>query len=1609
MKAIMVSYQKHILCTSIIILIFLVSCQAQLEAGFYSNNIKGCSPSLVKFQDTSKGNPTYWKWDLGNGTISNQKNPSVTYLNPGTYTIKLFISNQNGADSITKIAYIQIYDNPVVNFTSDKAFGCAPLDVQFTDWSTAGTDSITQWLWDFNDGNISTLQNPIHTYTQQGEYDVKLKVTTANGCFKAIEKQNFIKTEGLLKAAFTYNAIGANCAAPTTVQFTNNSTGTGNLTYLWSFGDGSTSTLQNPVHIYNLNGTFNVSLAVTNQLGCTDTIQTFNAISIGTVQANFNIPDSICAETKLDLFNTSTPAVVSNNWYFGDGTGSTQINPSVTYLNAGTYTIKLISNFGACVDSVEKTIQVLAKPIANFTATNTTNCSIPLQTQFTNTSMGGEFYHWNFGDGTNSTLQNPTHSFSFYGMYNISLQVIATNGCSDTKTVDSLIQLIPIKIDSLSIQPVEGCVPLSVAMRANITAKDSIVSYTWHFGDSAISSEKMPTHLYTKVGTYSVKLVITSINGCTDSLIVQDAVKVGEKPSADFEATPKIACTSTGINFTDLSTNATIDTWRWSFGDGKRSYNQNPLTTYQDTGWFNVRLIVWSNGCSDTMVKPNYIYIKPPMANFSFAANNCNNKLLVQFSDSSKGAITYLWYFGDGNTSTQANPTHTYAKAGTYQVMLIAYNGDCSHAKIRTVTVDDNNGKLNISDTIICRNTNVNFTLTNLNAVSAATYTWNVGEGSLITTGGGPLTEYVYTNAGTYPVWVAIDYENGCKDTVHYNSIKVYGATAKFSVSENMFCSGSTIVFNDSSFSDGLHSIVSWNWNYGDGNVLQNNHAQSSHTYLTGGSFNIQLKVTDQFGCTDSLVKNNAVNIAHTVANFSTDTLVCPNSSIHFLNHSSGSNLTYNWNLGDGTLATNFAPVHNYNNQGSYTISLIATDTYGCADTITRVNYIKVYYPVANFSISDSTAVCPPLMVNTTNHSLYAGSSNWSFGNGSFSTNFNPSHLYIYPGNYTIKLVVKNTGGCADSTTKNVVINGPTGTFSYPATVACNPAQIKFKAITENSISNTWDYNNGVTNTTIADSSLYTYTTGGHYIPKLILEDANGCKVPIIGKDTIKVKYIDAHFTPNSKTVCDSAFVNFKDSSLTNDIITNYVWSFGNGKTSTQTNPTILFSQNGFHTVKLKVTTQTGCKDSVTYTNLIKVVSSPKLSVQGDTSVCKNGSLTFSATHVNPDTSSVKWNWNFGGGINYSIQNPPSQLFSNAGNISITTKITNSSGCENTVLKTIHVHELPNVNAGADAEICRNQTYNLQATGAKTYTWYGNIATLNSNLVSNPIAKPLTTITYFVVGKSEFHCEASDSITIKVQQPLKLNVLKADTICVGQTAEIAASGTENYKWYPALYIDKPNNAEVKIHPTKDTLMNYMLVGWDNKQCFSDTAFVKIKAYPIPKISIEQKEVTVNAGTAFQLKTTNSSDITKWKWTPAKYIDNANVASPNAIAKESIVYTCVATNEGKCLAREEVKVTVVCNNGNIFVPNTFSPNGDGVNDMFYPRGKGVYTIKSFRIFNRWGEMVFEKTNFQANDASAGWDGNYKGAKQPSDAYVYSLEIMCDNSTTVPAKGSITLLR
>jgi gliding motility-associated-like protein len=132
-------------------------------------------------------------------------------------------------------------------------------------------------------------------------------------------------------------------------------------------------------------------------------------------------------------------------------------------------------------------------------------------------------------------------------------------------------------------------------------------------------------------------------------------------------------------------------------------------------------------------------------------------------------------------------------------------------------------------------------------------------------------------------------------------------------------------------------------------------------------------------------------------------------------------------------------------------------------------------------------------------------------------------------------------------------------------------------------------------------------------------------------------------------------------------------------------------------------------------------------------------------------------------------------------------------------------------------------------------------------------------------------------------------------------------------------------------------------------------------------------------------------------------------APLAAPIKTTEYVLNAINNGGCAVADSIKITVICNGNNFFIPNTFSPNGDGVNDRFVVRGKGLNVIPSITIYNRWGQVVFEKSNFAANDDASGWDGTFNGKPAPSDVYIYTVQILCDNATLIPYHGNVTLIR
>ena len=329
------------------------------SAAFTATPTSGEAPLVVSFTDQSTDGTspiTTWAWTFGDGNISSEENPTYSYDADGTYTVALTVTSADGTDTETKTGLIAVGASsgtpPTAAFTATPTSGAAPLTVQFTDTSTPGTSPITARTWEFGDGETSTVESPSHIYAAEGTYTVALTVSSADGT-DTETKSDMIAvdpaTDTPPTAAFTASPTSG--AAPLTVQFTDTSApGSSAITeWLWTFGDGETSTEQNPSHLYDEAGTFSVALTVTTDLGTDESVQA-NLITAtsgsGTAPTAAFSADAVSGNAPLtvqfaDESTEGTSPISTWTWDFGDGSTSEQANPSHIYSTAGTYTVAL--------------------------------------------------------------------------------------------------------------------------------------------------------------------------------------------------------------------------------------------------------------------------------------------------------------------------------------------------------------------------------------------------------------------------------------------------------------------------------------------------------------------------------------------------------------------------------------------------------------------------------------------------------------------------------------------------------------------------------------------------------------------------------------------------------------------------------------------------------------------------------------------------------------------------------------------------------------------------------------------------------------------------------------------------------------------------------------------------------------------------------------------------------------------------------------------------------------------------------------------------------------------------------------------------------------------
>jgi gliding motility-associated-like protein len=1625
------------ICVALLSFLMNFSSKAQLVADFNATPLSGCAPFLVSFQDASTGGAVSWEWYLGNSpTAITLQNPQTFYVNAGTYSVTLIVKDAAGNTATkTKQNYITAFAKPIVNFTATPLVGCFNLPVQFTDISTPGSGTITGWSWDFGDGSAPvTTQNPLHTYTSASAFNVSLSITNSNGCSTTFTKTGYIVVGAKPKALFT-NSNPTGCTAPEIISFQNQSTGV-SLTYEWDFGDAGpgfnpTSTILNPTHSYAA-GSYIATLVVKNNLGCTDTVR--HPIVIGSVDANFTAPTSGCVNTAINFINTSLPIPTSVLWDFGDGPGagstSTLISPTKTYANPGNYTVTLTSFFSGCQDVETRQITIFSKPTTAFSALPLSACKPPLDVNFTNSTIGAVSFEWHFGDGGTSTLENPTHTYTTAGLFTDTLITTNANGCTDTLIRVDYIKIVPPSaiINNL---PKSGCAPLSNTFSATVSSVDGITGYEWFSNNVLFSTSPNPTEIFT-AGTYDIKLVITSTGGCTDTVVVIAGIRAGIKPTPNFSATPRSVCAFLPVAFTDLSVPvlpSVIDFWDWDFGDGIHSSEQNPLHTYEDTGYFTITLIVGNNGCKDTIKFIDYIYVKPPIALFS-VLSNCNSHFSRDFVDQSIGADTWAWNFGDigsgaNNTSNLQSPTHIFSAPGSYTVSLTVTNitTGCEYTKTGNVIIANEFANFTASTLEFCKNNATTFTATSTNAnPQIVSYVWDFGDTSPL--GTGAVVSHPYTQRGIYTVKLTITDVNGCVDVLtRLNYIKVYGPIANFTPFPSGTCLQTNIAFNDLTTTDGTHPINVWTWTFGDNGStpVVFSAPPFQHAYANAGVYTIKLLVQDSFGCLDSLTKIDEITVSAPVANFSTlDTASCPGKIINFTNESTGPGITYIWNFGDPLSGVNNTstlqnPTHIYNQDGNYTVTLTIKDIYNCTSVKTRTQYIKIATPIADFTLNNIFGTCPPINATFLNTSQNGVSYLWTFGDGpATSTSFNTFHTYNAVGVFPATLTVTSAGGCTAVKTQPITVQGPSGSFTYSPLTGCSPLTVNFTTTIVSAFSVDIDYNDGfIGNTPTHNYSLNIINNNlvGDYVPVMILKDAAGCVVPVVGTDTIRVKGVIPNFTQDTLLRCGSGDVVFTSSYLSNDLpILNYTWDFGDlSPTSPLPNPTHNYANAGLYFPKLTMTSQQGCSATKIATVATKVVKVPDISFTQPANRCAPAAIIFNATNlVNPDTSAIVWNWVFTNGTNIFNATGASTSainFTAAGIYADTVFAVNSSGCRDTATGSIEIYPKPNVDAGQDIVICQGTGQSLLATGAATYVWSPALGLSCTNCPS-PLATPNAEKYYYVTGTSSQNCTNIDSVKVGVRFPFKLVASRGDTLCVGQSATLSASNAATYVWSPNAGLNTTTGPTVTAAP--NTTTNYMVIGIDDKNCFKDTAYFPVKVFPIPTVSAGLDKV-INVGKSVILTPTYSGDVTSVIWTPNTWVVNNTFPSITVKPNQNTEYKVSVSNLGGCTSSDLVNVNVLCDGANFFIPNTFSPNADGANDVFYPRGTGLFTIKQARIFNRWGEEVYAKYSFKANDATQGWDGTFKGQKLLSDVFVYLFEIQCDNNTTLVYKGNITLIK
>lgn len=1583
-----------------------MSASASSPTGVTCSSPNGGSINLTITNGTQ---PLTFTWT---GGIGNVQNP--TGLTAGPYTVT--ITDNIGCTTTASATVNANITPPLAAASSQGMLTCTNTTADLIGLGSS-TGANISYLWS-GPGIVGSGTTINSLAGQPGTYNL-LVTNATNGCTAQAQVD-----------------IGANLSQPTAVANGNELNcsvtqtqidGTGStpgMNYQWS-GPGVVSGGNTLTPTVNQGGTY--TLTVTNPAnGCTDTAQAIVNSNTTAPTATIANPQPLTCTTTTVTLNgsgSSSGPNFSYQWFLGNAPVSGATNPTLDAQSPGTYQIVVTNQTNGCTANYSVQLnENVAPPTVSVSTSGQITCTA--STAQVIATVGGNAsnftFTWSTANGIiNSGSNSSTATVGAPGTYNV-LVTSNINGCTGTAST-SVSQDASIPNVIVTSNGNLNCLTPQVQLNGAGSSQGATLTYTWSTqGGNFVSGQNTLTPIVNAPGVYTLT-IFDSSNSCESENSITVTLD-NTAPDASIAAAPTLNCnvTSTVLNASVPNLPAGDMTFNWSTLDGVINGPSNILNpTVSNPGTYTLLVTNNLNGCTDqASITVNQNITQPVVQVAAPDVLTCaNNTVSLNGAGSSTGAgFSFQWTTSNGNIVTGANTLNPVVDLpGIYNLLITNSANGCTNSTQATVTENVTLPSANAGTpaTLTCSNPQLSLNGSGSTG-SQFTYVWT-GPGIL---NGANTLAPVVNLPGQYQLLVT-NLTNSCTQTSSVLiSQDIATPTAEAGTGGELSCTTTQMTLNGSGSSTGNN--FQYLWTSSNGNILSGDNTLNP-VINAPGTYNI-LVTNSVNGCTAiDMVEISEDDDLPDVSAGTAAPITCLVSEITLdgSGSASGPEFSYQWNTTNGNIITGANTLNPVvNAPGIYVLTVTNTLT-NCTNLGSVTVQSQTTPPQAEAGQSDQLTCTET--TTTLNGTGSATGTNfiyqWSTLNGNIMSGANTlSPTIDQPGTYQL-LVTNTVTGCTN--TDQVVI---TQSLDAPTAVASSPGMLTCVVPTLNLSGNgssagtdftyTWSTSTG--NIISGANTLSPVINQPGIYQLLVTNTTNGCTETAQVSVAQDVQAPTAEAGTANLLSCQVQTLNLNGTGSSAGTYFAYQWSTLNGNIVSGVNtltPTV--NQTGTYTLTV-TNTSNGCTSSDNVVvNQDNSVPQAIITPPGQLN-CVVNSLTINASAS--QGIEFQYNWTTTGGNILSGANTLNPLV-NAPGVYLLTVTNLTNGCTKQTQTTVNQDiAQPLANAGQSFVMdCFEEVNYLDGSGSNgtgviTFQWTTNNGSLVSgiNTAQPGINGPGTYL--LTVTNVQNGCTDTDQVVITRDGPTVEPFVKQPP-CFGDKGSVNLSGISQGTPPYLSSIDGGQNFSTQNNFTQLLPGSYPIIVQDAKGC----QFVTSAVIEEPnQLNVElEPQVTLRLGESYQINTLVSlplSEISQVSWFPSINLSCDDCLDPVATPTTTMLYKVKVVTVNGC--KDEAPILLrVDRRGGVYVPNAFSPNGDGTNDIFmiFSDPESVEKIKSFLVFNRWGETVFEYYDFKPNNPAYGWDGKHRGEPMNPAVFTWFAVVEYIDGREELIKGDVTLMK